>query len=45
MQITAQEIAELLGGIVEGDGNAIVSHPSKIEEALEAAKQFAQDKL
>jgi UDP-3-O-[3-hydroxymyristoyl] glucosamine N-acyltransferase len=32
MQIAAKEIAHLLGGVLEGDGEVLVDHPGKIEE-------------
>ncbi len=32
MQIAAKEIAHILGGVLEGDGEVLVSRPGKIEE-------------
>ncbi|MFQ5447216.1 MAG: LpxD N-terminal domain-containing protein, partial [Saprospiraceae bacterium] len=32
MQIAAKEIAHLLGGVLEGDGDTLVDRPGKIEE-------------
>ena len=40
MQFTADQIATLLGGTVEGDPNASVSRLSKIEEGSEGALSF-----
>ncbi len=40
MQITANEIALLLGGELEGDGNVKVDRPGKIEEGGEGALTF-----
>lgn len=33
MQITAQDIAHILGGTIEGDGGVVLTGPGKIEEA------------
>lgn len=40
MQITANEIAHLLGGDLEGDGNALVERPGKIEDGGEGTLTF-----
>ena len=40
MQIAAKEIAHLLGGVLEGDGEALVDHPGKIEEGGAGALTF-----
>ncbi len=40
MQLSAQEIAQLLNGTVEGDPQACVSRPSKIEEGGEGTITF-----
>jgi UDP-3-O-[3-hydroxymyristoyl] glucosamine N-acyltransferase len=40
MQITAQHIAQLVNGIVEGDPNTVISGPSKIEEGLPGTITF-----
>ena len=40
MQFTAYQIAELLQGTVEGDGRAVVSRLSKIEEGGEGSLSF-----
>ncbi len=40
MQFTAQEIAFLLNGTVEGDGLAVVNHLAKIEEGTSGALSF-----
>jgi UDP-3-O-[3-hydroxymyristoyl] glucosamine N-acyltransferase len=39
-KFTAQQIAELLGGTVEGDSNAIVTRLSKIEEGFSESVSF-----
>ncbi|MEO1263055.1 MAG: UDP-3-O-(3-hydroxymyristoyl)glucosamine N-acyltransferase [Bacteroidota bacterium] len=40
MQITANEIAHLLGGEIEGDGTVLVDRPGKIEEGGEGTLTF-----
>ncbi|RMG81920.1 MAG: UDP-3-O-(3-hydroxymyristoyl)glucosamine N-acyltransferase [Bacteroidetes bacterium] len=40
MQITAKEIAQILDGILEGDAEAIITHPGKIEEGGAGALTF-----
>ena len=40
MQITAQELATLIGGKVEGDPTIIIHGPSKIEEGLPGTVSF-----
>ena len=40
MKFTAKQIAELLGGIVEGDENTTVSSLSKIEEGKDGSLSF-----
>ena len=40
MEITAKEIAALLGGEIEGDGNVILTHFAKIEEGKEGSLTF-----
>ena len=40
MQISAKKLADLLGGIIEGDGDVIVSTASKIEEAESGSIAF-----
>lgn len=40
MQLSAQEIAKMLNGSVEGDPRVMVSYPSKIEEGGEGAISF-----
>jgi len=40
MQMTALEWCNFLGGKLEGNGDAIVSHPAKIEEADEGSISF-----
>ncbi len=40
MQLTAKEIARLLGGALEGDGDVVVDRPGKIEEGGEGALTF-----
>lgn len=40
MQVTAAEIAQLVGGTVIGDPNTIVTHPAKIEEAGPSSISF-----
>jgi UDP-3-O-[3-hydroxymyristoyl] glucosamine N-acyltransferase len=40
MQIAAKEIARLLGGVLEGDGDALVDRPGKIEEGGAGALTF-----
>ncbi|MCB0620821.1 MAG: UDP-3-O-(3-hydroxymyristoyl)glucosamine N-acyltransferase [Saprospiraceae bacterium] len=40
MQITARQIAELVGGVVEGDPEVIVERPSKIEEGRSGTISF-----
>lgn len=40
MEITAQELCQLLGGRLEGDPTRIVTHPAKIEEAGQGSVSF-----
>jgi len=40
MKFTANQLAELLNGVVEGDGKAEVSAPSKIEEGKPGTLSF-----
>ncbi len=40
MQFTAQQIAELLGGTIEGDGNVTITRLSKIEEGGPGSLSF-----
>lgn len=40
MQATIQQIADLLGGIVEGDATRLINRPSKIEEGGEGSITF-----
>lgn len=40
MKITAIEIAQLINGEIIGDGDAIITHPGKIENASEGAITF-----
>ena len=40
MQITANDIAHLLGGDLEGDGTVLVDRPGKIEEGGEGVLTF-----
>lgn len=40
MQFTAGQIAQFLGGVVEGDPNVIINRPSKIEEGGTGAITF-----
>ncbi|MFI5134960.1 MAG: UDP-3-O-(3-hydroxymyristoyl)glucosamine N-acyltransferase [Chitinophagales bacterium] len=40
MQMTAQQWCDFLGGKLEGNGNVLISHPAKIEEADEGAISF-----
>lgn len=40
MQVTAQQIAELLGGIIEGNPEVTISQPSKIEEGIPGSISF-----
>ncbi|MEN0048779.1 MAG: UDP-3-O-(3-hydroxymyristoyl)glucosamine N-acyltransferase [Bacteroidota bacterium] len=40
MQLTAQAISQMLGGIIEGDPNTIITRPSKIEEGEEGSISF-----
>ncbi len=40
MQISAQELCQLLGGTLEGDPSVVVSRPAKIEEATEGTLTF-----
>ncbi len=40
MQFTAQQIAELLGGTIEGDGNVAITRLSKIEEGGPGSLSF-----
>lgn len=40
MEITAQALAQLLNGTIEGDPQTIVTHPSKIEEGGEQSISF-----
>jgi UDP-3-O-[3-hydroxymyristoyl] glucosamine N-acyltransferase len=44
MEFTAQQIADLLGGTVEGDAQARVSRLSKIEEGTEGSLTFLANK-
>lgn len=45
MQITVQKIADLVGGMVVGDADAVIDRPSKIEEASNGSITFiAHDK-
>lgn len=37
MKITAGELAALVHGTLEGDPNIIITHPSKIEEAVDGS--------
>ena len=43
MEFTAQQIAEYIGGIVDGKGDARVSTFAKIEEGVEGALSFYYD--
>ena len=46
MEFTAKQIAEFIGGVVEGDLNASVHTFAKIEEGIEGAISFlSSDKL
>ena len=40
MQITAKQLAEMTGGILEGNPDAIIARPGKIEEATEDSVCF-----
>ena len=40
MQFTASQIAQLVGGVVEGDPNVLINRPAKIEEGGEGAITF-----
>lgn len=40
MQIAAKEIAQMLGGVLEGDGEVLVDRPGKIEEGGASALTF-----
>ncbi len=40
MQVTAQQICDLLGGQIVGDGQVLVSGPAKIEEGQKGAISF-----
>lgn len=40
MQITAQELAALIGGVVEGDSTVLINGPSKIEEGIPGTVSF-----
>ena len=40
MQFTASQIAALAGGVVEGDGNVVISSFAKIEEGHPGAISF-----
>ena len=40
MQFTASQIAEIAGGVIEGDGNAVISTFAKIEEGKPGAISF-----
>ncbi|MEM6397260.1 MAG: UDP-3-O-(3-hydroxymyristoyl)glucosamine N-acyltransferase [Bacteroidota bacterium] len=43
MQITAQQLATLVNGKVDGDPEAIITHPAKIEEAGSGSITFLAD--
>lgn len=43
MQFTAQQIAQYVGGVIEGDASAIVNTFAKIEEGVEGALSFLSD--
>ncbi len=40
MQVTVQVISQILNGQIEGDANAMITHPAKIEEATEGSICF-----
>jgi UDP-3-O-[3-hydroxymyristoyl] glucosamine N-acyltransferase len=45
MEFTAQQIADLLNGTVEGNGNVVVSELSKIEEGKQGSLSFLSNTL